>query len=290
MKNLIVCLMVLVISAMPALGATWTGGGDATSWSDPANWDAAPSGTTVHVNGAHTVIIDVDDSINSLRIGDGAMVTIPAGITLSDMDIGESSGLGWWSGASSELIVEGTYAFGDNNGNLWLSDMWTSGPSILRVQGNGVVDTAGWILGARHDSEVYISGNASVTAGGMLVPYHDFGAGTLNSKFRMSGGSITTSEFGYSGNSLVDAVMTGGTIDTGSFVWGGGATGSFTFSAGTISIAGDQRGFGAANDWFITGPNYDEIYDDQIDTTMLVPEPMTICLLGLGGLLIRRKR
>ena len=137
-KNLVVCLIVLVINAVPALGASWTGGGDGVSWSDAANWNTDPTCTTVNIYGG-TVTVDVDDSISSLRLGEGSVVTLPAGVTLSDCDISESGGLGWvWNPTvpGSEFIVEGTFAFGSNTGNLWLSDGFNSGPSILRGWGN----------------------------------------------------------------------------------------------------------------------------------------------------------
>ena len=88
--------IILVVLAT-AFATSWIGNGDGVSLFDPANWGADPTCTTVNISGG-TVTVDVDDSVNSLRLGDGSVVTLPAGVTLSYCDIGESSGLGWlWS-------------------------------------------------------------------------------------------------------------------------------------------------------------------------------------------------
>ena len=137
MKKLVVCLAVLAV-ALPAGAADYTGGGgDPSDWADDTNWSADPTGDTANVNGAFTVI-GATDEVSSLRIGAGADVTIPAGTTLTTT--GGSSGLGWWTGDPSTLVIEGTFDASSHNNNLWLSDNWDSGPSTLIVRGDGVVD------------------------------------------------------------------------------------------------------------------------------------------------------
>lgn len=72
---------------------------------------------------------------------------------------------------------------------------------------------------------------------------------------------------------------------------GGPASGSYSFNIGELS----------AGDWvYIYMVCYAEAQDDPYDSVyqdatlvvsgLLVPEPATICLLGLGGLLLRKRR
>ena len=174
------CLAVFALAVVPTSAVDYTGGGsDPTDWADSANWSGDPAHDTANVFGAHTVNV-ATDTVRSLRLGDGAEVTLPAQVTLTS-NVSESSGLGWVAGSPSALTVEGTWEFSANNGNLWLSDAFNSGPSSLIVRGNAVVNVGGAILSARDDASLSVEGSASVTvAGDFLLPYYDFGAGTLD--------------------------------------------------------------------------------------------------------------
>lgn len=292
MKKFIVFLIVLALTAVPAFAADWTGGGDGVSWSDPANWDGDPTGDTVNINGPYTIIVDVDDSINSIRMGDGAHVTIPAGITLSDNDTSESSGLGWWSGVACTLVIEGTFAFEDNNGNLWLSDMWDSADpdtfNTMMVIGDGVCRIGGETLAARDDAKFIIGDNATVDTGNnFLIPYHDFGGGELNGVIEICGNPTitTTSNVGFGGDSAGTFLMTGGTVDCGGLAQNGND--SFTLDGGKIIMNGSHVGFAAANSWFdATCPGYTETEDGgrtTLDCHRNINCPFSCNLLTLEG-------
>ena len=76
-------------------------------------------------------------------------------------------------------------------------------------------------------------------------------------------------------------------------LFAGGGAADFNFFGGDIYLTGDIRGIGDYS-WFnVLGnsANYTEEYDAGIThLSYVVPEPMSIALMGLGGLLLRRKR
>jgi hypothetical protein len=275
--------------ALPAGAADYTGfGADPSDWADNDNWSADPTDDTANVQGPF-IIIGATDSVSSLRIGAGADVTIPAGTTLTTT--GGSSGLGWWSGDPSTLVIEGTFDASSHNNNLWLSDNFDSGPSTLIVRGDGVVDVAGAILAARDDASMSVEGNAiiNVPNDGLLLPYHDFGAGTLSHSFNLQDNAsmMIGGSFGFAGDSIGVGTMSGGLLDVGSMVSGDEDT--FTFSGGTIKVDGIVDIIGQV--WFIDAVPGGAVQYDDGEHTYVIPEPATMALLSLGSLaLVRRRR
>ena len=270
-KSLAVCLTIWFSFGLPALGASYTGGGsDPTDWSDNANWTADPTNDTANIQGAYTVIV-ATDTIRSLRMGDGTDVTIPAGVTLTS-NVSESSGLGWWSGNPSSLTIEGTWEFSANTGNLWLSDGFNSGPSTLIVRGNGICNVGGALLAARDDAVLIVGDNATINVpnDSILLPYYDFGAGTLHTDVTISGNPTITcgGSFGFAGNSSVTASMSGGTIDAAGWSF---TTGTFTFTGGTIILDGNYE-YLINESWFIA-PNGASAHYDGVHTTITVSGP-----------------
>ena len=56
------CLLASAIMSFVVVGATWTGGGDGTSWGDALNWDGALPGATEAVGidtGSAALTIDL---------------------------------------------------------------------------------------------------------------------------------------------------------------------------------------------------------------------------------------
>lgn len=85
--------------------------------------------------------------------------------------------------------------------------------------------------------------------------------------------------------------MSGGTLAALGIIQGGDDTSIFNFSGGLITLTGDQTSL-LNEDWFVASNGAFANYDSLNDlTTIAVPEPGSLVLLALGGLLgIRRCR
>ncbi|MBZ0267587.1 T9SS type A sorting domain-containing protein [bacterium] len=102
------CALPLLWTGSAAAQATWDGGGDGSSWSDPANWnpDAVPDSTTdVQLDGGAAVVLDVAAETRDLTL-DNAAVSGPGALTVE--------GLLSWGAAT----IEGSGAFTANGGIL----------------------------------------------------------------------------------------------------------------------------------------------------------------------------
>ena len=83
--------------------------------------------------------------------------------------------------------------------------------------------------------------------------------------------------------------MSGGTLTLGGTINIAGADDAFNFTGGVISLLGGDY-TDIVNNASFYAPNGVAASFDGVDTAIVVPEPMTLSLLGLGGLLLRRKR
>ena len=90
--GVVVAVAILTMPAATTLADehAWTGLGDGTNWSDPANWSPAElplvisigdGADTVAIDGAYDVVVDADViSVNSIRIDGDATLTIASGV------------------------------------------------------------------------------------------------------------------------------------------------------------------------------------------------------------------
>ena len=175
-------------------------------------------------------------------------------------------------------------------------------------QFNSLTVTGGYLEGDRiyggsvQDHVITISGGHLKDAGGVTILGYDF-----NTTVNMSGGILesagllaigrsgTTTEFNMSGGQLL--IGAGGTAN----IWmpGGdgqyGTPGVLNFSGGEIAITGQDWSAGGRDilgqAWFNDqSGNAQAVWDGATTTVSLIPEPTSLVLMGLGGLMILRRR
>jgi hypothetical protein len=106
----------------------WTGGGAAGVWEDPDNWDddnIPEDDDNVIIDGLFTVTLSSTQTIESLQLENGAILTIEAGFTLSVFD-NKGDGIKL-EHTGTTLIVEGTLnSYGHKDHGIELDSMHTT--------------------------------------------------------------------------------------------------------------------------------------------------------------------
>lgn len=202
--------------------------------------------------------------------GDGTNLNlIPGPIVDPTVDIALDGGALGVGGADGELTMDGgTVAYN------WFN-LGEDGGTTGTLNMNSGTLTANWDIGVG----AYGEGIVNMTGGTLGTGYLIVGAW---------GGA------GATGHIALD----GGTIDVEYFLMRieEGAVGTMDIEAGTLISNNDLTGTiqGYIDNGWITGyggaGEAIVSYDGETTTLYAVPEPATMCLLGLGGLLLRRRR
>jgi hypothetical protein len=272
MKKLIVCLVVLALVG-------------------------SASARTYYSDGAvHNFVTHTSDSIGindntTVNIGDGVTVTLTREATYATSFVA-----GYYASGPGYLNLSGSgqLTFSQEMA-LTLADGPT-GAGYMTMSGTSYANPSCLYLGMRADATLDLSDDAELavrTDGTLYTPdilfgNQDYGY-ALTATINQSGNSILSSlgsALSMGANNTAIYNMSGGLLDLGGGITGLGTDDAFNYSGGTIRMLGNHLGtLATLND--LTGGAV-ETFDGT--HTTIIPEPMTICLLGLGGLLLRRKR
>jgi hypothetical protein len=264
MKKLLILIVVLAF-ATSASASIWNHGGGDDLWTTAGHW-SAPAGVPTST-----------DSINFYRVNDGwdQLVEIPAG------SVGIVGTGGMWLKAASEqyhVTVKGTMDVYGGRINLG----YAGGTGSLIADG-GLINQVGandsiYVGYTSHSTYGYGNATLEVKNGGYVDFYEIYLPKTTD-------GSTGHVELGE------------GTIDLGRIFWN--SNGSMNITEGTLLLDGNK--VSDIDDYVTDGwltayggsGTVIRTYDSGTNHTIVtgIPEPITIALLGLGGLaLVRRKR
>lgn len=269
-----------------------------------ADWNSTAHGSAIVRNGATlTTTSDLDfANDNNGRLDVEAGGTVNAG---DDLLVKSGHGTGTWdgqinvtddimlgNGSGTSDITIGTNADINVGDTFYIADGSGAGTSIVNMLG-GTVDTGRIIVGDDGGSGFLTMESGDITNTGNL---HVAWVGGVDGTYTQNDGTSIHGGTIYLGNAaaaLPIINLNGGLLQGEDLV--------FNATTGVINYAGGQLLINGANiselsmqdlidnNWIVPSVPYD--ITTIGDYTALIPEPMTMTLLGLGGLaLIRRKR
>ncbi len=243
----------VLIMSMPVLATGYYASGVTGLWNDAVTWGGTAypvAGDTAYLNLGSTVEVD----------------------------------------GTAEAVTELHFASWSGNSNL----------VTLNIVNSGSLTVSGWSylgVAAGDVGEINVGAGSTLTCGGaMNVGFNgdctlNVNGGTVNA----NGGLYTSNPWQTAGTGSGTINLNAGVVNVYDFAMSG--TGLINIEAGEMRIYGlwwdaTLQGLMTANQ--IVGYNgtqsVDISYDGDFTVLSAVPEPATMCLLALGGIMLRRKR
>lgn len=275
----IAAVAVLAGQAGAATTYTWTGGHEATPWHDTDNWDAngVPSqGTTLGTpNADDLVVFDSETAVNNY---------MPTDTIIVDNE--------WQNGnlMPSTQVLNGTINLGGPSGGEW----WHWGGGNVYQIGDGDLATAAQINTSFSNWTRHLQNTDS---GGLVITVNADGTMNQNGNFKFSTATIYPVALTLNGGTFVSSgTVEGLATRDGSIVKFDALDSSFTAPYGdgtTTDFANLTAVTNEIGDSFIDNTGNGLVASDNGDgsfTVTVIPEPASLALLGLGGLLIAGRR
>jgi len=268
---LITLALVLSLTGMASAAAkvNWDGGGADSLWTTVGNWaaDVLPgTGEKAMINASKDALIDSTVAVTHAGVVAEYGIDITGGSLTVNGWLGVTTGKG---PVGSELNMSDGY-------------VWTNALNVGSAADNGDMTMSGGLIEA---GLARLTG-AAYQPGLYLAKESAWGSGAVGS-LNMTGGTIVAFTLG-----INDIGGSGGKIEIANDAAILVKDTEFMFDG--ASVANDLYKY-LDNGWITTSdgdrPDVQEVtYDGYTYTELTVPEPMTIALLGLGGLFLRRRK